>query len=327
MTQQLSALMAQYGLLLVFGAVLAEQIGVPVPALPVLVIAGALVAADQLPLAGIVLVALAGSLIPDLGWYGAGRHFGAGVMRTLCRVSLSRDSCIHNSERRFERWRGWSLVVAKFVPGLSLIAPPLAGASGMPVRAFLLLDMLGALLWIGVAVGLGYAFSGQLDPLLAAIDSVGVRLFQIVLVLLALYVAARWWLRHRLRQALAMTRISASELHAEMAQGDAPIIVDVRSRISRELDPRVIDGALLADEDTLVDVLRDTPPERAIVTYCNCPNEATSAKAAKVLMQHGYRHVRPLQGGLAGWKEAGYPTRRLPAEASTVAGAEPQEGA
>ena len=155
MAHQIIELIAQYGLLLVFLNVLVEQAGVPVPAVPTMIVAGALSANGKLPLAGVVLAALVACLLSDLLWYWAGRRFGAGVMRTICRISLSPDSCVKQSELRFQRWRGRVLLIAKFVPGLSTVAPPLVGAMGLRAGSFVLLDGLGSLLWVGVAVGLG----------------------------------------------------------------------------------------------------------------------------------------------------------------------------
>ena len=171
MAHQIIALIAQYGMLLVFLNVLLAQAGVPVPAVPTLVVAGALAAAGRLPLAGIVAATLLGCLLGDLAWYLAGRRYGAGVMRTLCRISLSPDSCVKQSELRFQRWRGHVLLVAKFVPGLSMLAPPLVGAMGLPLRRFLLLDGLGALLWAGGASALRYALADGSDRGLAALVS------------------------------------------------------------------------------------------------------------------------------------------------------------
>jgi len=159
MAHHIIELIAQYGLLLVFANVLVEQAGAPLPAVPTMIVAGALAAADRLPLSGVLLVAVLACLLADFAWYAAGRHFGGGVMRTLCKVSLSPDSCVKQSEIRFQRWRGGMLLLAKFVPGLSTVAPPLVGAMGLRPVPFALFDGLGSLLWVGVAVSLGYVFS------------------------------------------------------------------------------------------------------------------------------------------------------------------------
>ena len=316
MAHAVVALIAQYGLLLVFVNVLVEQVGAPVPAMPTLVVAGAVAASGQLSIPAIVLVALAACLLGDLPWYWAGRHFGGGVMRTLCRISLSRDSCVRNSELQFERWGGRMLVVAKFVPGLSTVAPPLVGAMGLPLYRFMLLDGLASLLWTIVPVASGYMLAPQVDALLAALASAGTIALELVVMLLALYVAGKWWHRRSLLMALRMARITVHELHDAVAKGNAPLIVDVRSRTSRQLDGRILPGARLADLACIDRALHDVPLDQELVIYCNCPNEATSASAAKALMAKGYRHVRPLQGGLDAWGAAGYPVERLP---STIA--------
>src|SRR5579864_1973227 len=311
MADEVVALIAQYGLLLVFVNVLVEQAGAPVPAMPTLVVAGAVAASGDLSLAAILVVALVACLLGDLPWYWAGRHFGGAVTRTLCRISLSPDSCVRNSEMQFERWGRRMLVVAKFVPGLSTVAPPLVGAMGLPLHLFLLLDGFASLLWAGVPVALGYVFAAQIDGLLAALANAGTLALELVLGLFALYIVGKWWRRRSLLIALRMARITVQELHDAMTDGKAPLIVDVRSKTSRRLDGRILPGALLADLDSVDQVLHDVSLDQELVIYCNCPNEATSASAARVLMAKGYRHVRPLQGGLDAWGAAGYPVQRL----------------
>ena len=312
MAHEAITLIAQYGLLLVFVNVLVEQAGAPVPAMPTLVVAGAVAASGDLSITAILLVSLVACLLGDLPWYWAGRHFGGAMMRTLCRISLSPDSCVRSSEVQFERWGGRMLVVAKFVPGLSTVAPPLVGAMGLPLHLFLLLDGLASLLWAGVPVALGYVFAAQIDSLLAALANAGTLALELVLGLFALYIVGKWWRRRSLLVALRMARITVRELHDAMTDGKAPLIVDVRSKTSRRLGGRILPGALLADLDSVDQALHDVPLDQELVIYCNCPNEATSASAARALMAKGYRHVRPLQGGLDAWGAAGYPVQRLP---------------
>ncbi|MBD8882048.1 VTT domain-containing protein [Rhodanobacter sp. 7MK24] len=321
------ALIAQYGLLLVFLNVLAAQAGVPVPAVPTLVVAGALAAGGRLSLAGIVAAALAASLIGDLAWYLAGRRYGAGVMRTLCRISLSPDSCVKQSELHFQRWRGQVLLVAKFVPGLSMLAPPLVGAMGLSPRSFMLLDGVGALLWAGVAIALGYVFAGEVDRVLDAIAGAGTVAVEAVTALLVAYVAVKWWRRKRLLRSLRMARIGVEELAGAIAAGRAPVVIDVRSALARQLDGRLIPDALLAEVDGVVQVVDAIPFDRELVVYCNCPNEVSAAYAAQALMAHGYRHVRPLLGGLDAWDAAGYTVHRLAAAVVAGAGQEVDDSA
>ncbi len=313
MAHHIVELIAQYGLLLVFINVLVEQAGAPLPAVPTMIVAGALAAADKLPVAGVLGVAVLACLLADFAWYAAGRYYGGGVMRTLCRISLSPDSCVKQSELRFQRWRGGMLLLAKFVPGLSTVAPPLVGAMGLRATPFALFDGLGSLLWVGVAVCLGYVFANQVDYVLGALASAGSVALMLLACLLALYVVAKWWQRHRLMRTLRMARITVEELNEAMAAGQMPAIVDVRSEAARMVDTRVIPGALLADVKSVDRITGVVPIDSELVIYCTCPNEASAALVAKALMDHGYKRVRPLLGGLDAWDAAGYPVGQLSA--------------
>jgi membrane protein DedA with SNARE-associated domain/rhodanese-related sulfurtransferase len=317
MVHEIIALIAHYGLLLIFLNVLVLEIGIPVPAVPTLVVAGALAANGELSIVAVLAATLAACLIGDSLWYWAGRHFGAGVMRTLCRISLSPDSCVRQSELRFGRWRGQVLLIAKFVPGLSTVAPPLVGAMGLALSTFVLLDAAGSLLWAGLAVGLGYAFSLQVDMLLTTLADAGMVAFELLLCVLALYILVKWWQRRRLLRALRMSRITVDELNAALSTDQAMAIVDVRSESSRMLDNRIIPGALLVDGTGIDRTVHDVPLDRELVVYCNCPNEVSAARVAQILMAQGYRRVRPLLGGLDAWAAAGYTIERLPAEVKT----------
>ncbi|HET6804288.1 MAG TPA: DedA family protein/thiosulfate sulfurtransferase GlpE [Frateuria sp.] len=317
------ALLAEYGLLLVFLNVLVEQAGLPLPAVPTLVVAGALAAAGRFPLGGLLLAALAGSLLSDFAWYAAGRRYGAGVMRILCRISLSPDSCVKRSELHFQRWRAPLLLVAKFVPGLSTVAPPLVGAMGLSPRMFLLFDALGALIWAGAAVVLGYVFADGVERVLAVFEDSGALAVQLVGALLALYVLFKWWQRRRLLVALRMVRIGVDELAQALRSGRPPLVFDVRTAGSRQLDGRAIPGALPFDPSTLDTSLAGVPRERELVLYCNCPNEVSAARAAQLLMAQGYRRVRPLRGGLDAWAAAGHVVEPLQPAAPVPAGGTP----
>ncbi|GLQ45808.1 membrane protein [Dyella lipolytica] len=313
MTHAIFALIAEYGLLLVFINVLVEQAGVPIPAVPTLVVAGALSSIGKLPLGAVILVALVACLISDLVWYWAGRHYGAAVMRTICRISLSPDSCVKQSELRFQRWRGQVLLIAKFVPGLSTVAPPLVGAMKLRPLVFVLFDGIGSLIWIGVVVGLGYAFAHQIDHVLLVLAGAGTVAIEFLVALLAAYVLVRWWQRRRLLLSVRLARITVDELHRLIEAGEMPVVVDVRSQASRVIDARIIPGALMADLRGIDQDLHQVPIDREVVIYCSCPNEVSAAKAAKGLMMQGYRRVRPLLGGLDAWADAGYGIDQLPA--------------
>jgi membrane protein DedA with SNARE-associated domain/rhodanese-related sulfurtransferase len=290
----------------VFLNVLLDQLGVPVPAVPTLIVAGAMAADHRLPPVTLTLLALAACVLADSAWYIAGRAYGGRVMNLLCRISLTPDTCVNQAQTSFERWGARVLLLAKFVPGLSLMAPPLAGALRMEFGRFLCFSTLGSTLWVGAALLAGVLLRSQIERLLPQAAGIGARAVLIILVLLAAYIAYKWWERRRFHRALDMARISVAELRERMGREPAPLIVDVRSLTAHTLEPRRIPGALhvpvLEVEQHLASFARD----REVIFYCTCPNEASAAQAARLLMKHGFRKVRPLHGGLHAWVEAGY---------------------
>jgi len=306
MSPDLIALISQYGLAIVFVNVFIEQIGLPIPAIPTLVVAGALGATGQLSLPLVFIVALVACLIADGAWYVIGRIYGNSVMKTLCRISLTPDSCVSETQSRFERWGVNALLVAKFVPGLSLIAPPLAGATRIGVPTFLLFNGIGAALWVVAGIGGGALFGRQVEYVLAKIQDYGTIAVIVIAALLAAYIAYKWWERRRFYNMLRMSRISVDDLYRMIDGGERPVVVDVRSHIARSLQPRRIPGALLVPLDAVEAHVKDLPRDRDIILYCTCPNESSAANAAKLLMNHGFTRVRPLHGGLDAWIEAGY---------------------
>lgn len=304
--QTLVDLIQHYGLLFVFANVLMLQAGLPVPAYPTLIITGALAATNGASVPALVAVAVVAALIADLGWYHAGRRFGGRVLTTICRVSLSPDSCVRQTESIFARWGARSLAVAKFVPGFATVATSMAGVMRMPIRTFLGFDAIGALLWSGVAIGVGYALSGAINDVLAVFESLGRIGLVIIVTLFTLYIAGKWWQRERLLRQLRMDRVTAEELHALIVTKRIGKIVDVRSPMVQALTGR-IPGAITIDPEHIRVALVAVDPNDEVVLYCACPNEFTAAKVAKVLMQHGLKRVRPLLGGIDAWKAAGFP--------------------
>lgn len=325
MTQHLFALLAEYGVWPVFGLVLIERLGAPLPALPIMIIAGALAADGRLHPALLAGSALAACLIGDALWFAAGRKYGARVLRLLCRISLSPDACVKQSETRFERWGGPLLLVAKFVPGLANMAAPVAGAIRLPWRAFLLFSGLGSVIWVAVSAGLGLLFHAQVQEVFAWLEKMGSVAIAIVAVLLAAYIGIKWWERQRLYRRLRMARISVHDLWRLMQQGQRPVVVDVRSKVARRVDPRGIPGALALEMENLGAHLHLLPRDREIVLYCTCPNEESAARVAKLLMDAGYTQVRPLHGGLDAWVDAGHPveTLRAPEGGAILMGVRP----
>lgn len=308
---ELSTMLGQYGLAIVLANVFLEQIGLPIPAIPTLVVAGAFGAAGKLSLLAVFAVAMLGCLLADVTWYLAGRLYGNRVMRLLCVISITPDSCVSQTQAHFERWGVNVLLIAKFVPGISLLAPPLAGAAGIGWPSFLAYNAGGAALWVAAGVGGGMLLGPQIESLLALLANYGV-LAGIILALLVLgYIAFKFWERRRFYTMLRMARISVDELHRRMEAGETPLVVDVRSHTARSLEPRHIPNALHLPMHGFEGHIRELPRDREIVLYCSCPNEASAAQVAKLLMNSGFSRVRPLLGGLDAWIEAGHPVEIL----------------
>jgi rhodanese-related sulfurtransferase len=227
-------------------------------------------------------------------------------MKLLCRLSLSPDSCVRQTEFRFERWGKLTLVLSKFIPGLSTVAPPLAGAMRLGWSSFLLLNGLGVVIWAGTAIAAGMAFHGEINEFIVRLEGLGTLAAEVIGVVLGGYIALKWWERRRFYKTLRIARIGVEDLRALMDGGRRPVVVDVRSPSGRDLDPRFIPGALAMDVAEVDRRLEQLPADREIIFYCTCPNEASAAQVAKKLIGLGYTKVRPLHGGLDAWVAAGY---------------------
>ena len=259
---------SKYGVALVFAVVLAEQLGLPIPAMPVLIVAGALTMEKDLPAVQVLAVALLASLIADAAWYALGRRYGFRVLKTICRVSLSPDSCVRQTTSIFEKYGLPSLVVAKFVPGFSTVAPPLAGAIGARIPAFLFFDGAGALVWAGAGVGAGAIFHKAIDRGLQFLAGIGTWALVLLGAGLLLFIAVKWLQRRRFYRMLRMARITPEELHELMDQGKDPIVLDVRTPAAHLADPRRIPGARKLQFGEIPEKIGDLPQDREIILYC-----------------------------------------------------------
>ena len=266
--EDMTGLLAQYGLALVFLNVLIHQAGIPLTSVPLLVLTGALAQQGQIALVPLLGVAVAGSLSGDVPWYFAGRRFGYRVLKTLCRISIEPDSCVKQTENIFERWGAPSLLVAKFVPGFSTVAPPLAGAMRLSLPAFLAYSTGSAALWAGVAIGAGMAFHSEVNAALAWIDRSGPGVIAAIASAIAFYAMAKWIERWMFLRTLRTARISVQDLGGLMVGSTPPVVLDARSAIARRNDPRSIPGALVVDIEAPQRHLAAVPPEREIVVYC-----------------------------------------------------------
>jgi membrane protein DedA with SNARE-associated domain/rhodanese-related sulfurtransferase len=295
-----------YGVTIVAANVLLDQIGLPVPAVPTLIVAGAMAAEGKLPLPSLFAYSVMACLAADCSWYLVGQKYGIRVLKTLCKISLEPDSCVSQTQSRFERWGINSLAIAKFIPGLAIIAPPMAGAMRIGWLRFILLSTCASVLWVGAGLGAGILFKSEVARLLQQLSDFGSIAGAGAGILLALYIGFKWWERSRFYKMLRMARISVADLYDLVQTGASPLIIDVRSSTARALEPRWIPGALHVSMQDVAHHLKELPRDRDIILYCTCPSEASAARVAKILMNHGFKRVRPLHGGLEAWVAAGY---------------------
>ncbi len=248
--------------------VFSEQFGFPISSVPLLMAAGALAAAGKLGLAGVTIFPVAASLLADTIWYEIGRRRGSKVLNLLCRISLEPDSCVRNTENLFARQGANALVVAKYVPGLSTVAPPLAGMFGMSVARFLLYDGLGAVAYIGGFVGLGYVFSHQLETMAEIALGLGTWLVVLLAAGLIIYVAWKYFQRRRFLRKLRMSRITPEDLKRKIDAREDVAIVDLRHTIDFESDPNTIPGAFFLPSEDFDKRYTEIPRDRELILFC-----------------------------------------------------------
>lgn len=302
-------------LLLIGLNVLLDQIGLPLPALPALLFAGALATRHPGWAARLLLLAVLLSMLANALWFGAGRRYGLRIMRLICRISVSPDSCVSVAQQRFERWGDAAVLLSKIIPGLGVMGPALAGALSMAAPAFVGLSFASSVLWVGGSMLLGALFGAQILPLLSAARHLGHWILLLLAAAFLLYLSLRLWRRLRFHARLRMARIGAAQLQALMQAGPSPVVLDVRSAAARRLQPFAIPGALSIPAERVADSVAHLPRDRDIVLYCTCPNEASAAWIARQLLDAGLQRVRPLLGGLDAWVAAGYPVAQLAAPA------------
>ena len=324
--------LARFGVPFVGLNVLLQQLGLPIPAVPTMMLAGALAMAGRIDLAAAFAIAVAASLVADLLWFWAGRRFGYPVLRFLCRISLSPDTCVRQTEGIFERWGFYSVVVSKFVPGFATVAPPIAGALRMRVGAFALASAASAALWAGAAMIAGALFARQIEAAIAWMASHIALAAVVVAIAIVLYAIVKAWQRYRMVRFLAASMISVDELRERLASEPPPFVIDVGSSLAHDVRPH-IPGAVLLDLDMIAQS-DDFPDDRDIVLYCACPHQVSARRGAQILLGKGYRRVRPLAGGIEAWVAAGFAveqaipiTLSAPRTASGAAKAAPLVGA
>ncbi len=307
--QHLIAIAERHSLLIVFLNVLLGRAGLPLPILPTLMTAAALAGQSASQIAGIVIAGVGGTLIAELALYWCGLRLGQRFLGLLCRVSFSPDFCVRQTETMFAKVGIWSLVFAKFVPGLSLVPVAMAGVTRMPVLVFLLLDGIGSIFFVGAAVALGLIFQNAIASAIATLVDLGALGGLAVVAAIGIYVLLKWWRRRLFIRQLRMDRITVAELRGLIDDGKEVVILDVRPREVRAQDG-IIPGAVAAHPDDIDPIVRKYARDAEIIVYCACPNEELAATAAKHLKEAGFKRIRPLLGGIEAWVAAGHPVER-----------------
>lgn len=306
-------LLRQYGVAILFVWAFLVQAGMPAPAVPLLLAAGAL-AGSLLGLATAIGAAVAATLGADILWYWLGRVHGARVLGVLTRISLRADSLARAAKERFAAHGARYLILAKFLPGVNPLASGIAGAFRTRPEQFALYAAAGALAWAGAWITLGYLCADLIEAILAAASRAGTPLIIAIVGVLVLLAAVRYARRLLFMRQLLRTSIDPLELKQRLDRGDNVTIVDLRTTLDIQASPLGIAGARWVPPERLDGKRHPIPPGMLVVFYCAEPREATSARTAGLLRRHGYTNVRPLSGGLEGWRQAGFPVEPIRAD-------------
>ncbi|WP_263365646.1 VTT domain-containing protein [Edaphobacter bradus] len=306
------AFFIHYAYVLLFLWVFAEQIGLPIPSIPVLLTAGTLSVTHQVSHTYSLMAVLAACALADSLWFWLGRRYGHGVVEVLCRLSFEASTCVSKTENYFSRRGPSTLLFSKFVPGLSTVAPPIAGQTGMPYVRFLAWDLAGSFVWAESFLLAGRFFGDIAEKSTRFFHWLGHFAFVIFVLMVLGLMAYRFMKQQKFLKEVRELRLEPEELKqildAAAEQGNTPpFIVDLRHPLDYLPDPRVLPGALRIGPNELRQHSEIIPRDRDVVLYCTCPSEETSAKLALQLHKMGVYRVRPLRGGFDGWKNAGYP--------------------
>lgn len=297
--------LSTYGHASLFAGVLAEQLGLPLPAAPLLLAAGALASAGKLNLAVALLLAVAASLIGDTVWYYLGKTRGMAVLRLLCKISLEPDACVRKTNAAYSKHGTRWLLFAKFIPGVSTVAPPMAGFHRVNFWKFIAMDGMGASLWAGAFLFSGWWFGGQIETVAAHMDRLSGWMVLALVGVSVIYILFKLIERTRVHRSLRVARITPLELKQRMESGETITIVDLRNTF--EWREGRIPGSLTLTAKEL-DKFVPAVPEAEMILYCSCPNEISSAAAATMrLKRRGVKSIRPLEGGFPLWTQLGFP--------------------
>jgi len=303
-------------------AVFANQICLPFPSVVVLMAAGAISARGGMRFSIIVILAVLGCLIADWIWFWFGRRWGSQAMRLFCRFAADPRKCSMNAREKFRRYGLSVLCVAKFIPGVDGVIPPLLGAEGVSLAGFLVLDVVGSFLWSASYVGLGYIFSNELDLAIGWVEHFGTALAIAIGVPIALYAGWRGLALMQMIRRLRVRRISPPMLDRRLKSESKIAVLDLLAfELETEGDsPEAIPGAFRVDPSRLRNSPNIMVPDDVqVILYSSSGRDTVCARAAVGLNRIGIDNVWVLEGGLNGWREKGFPVSKVPEKPEIVA--------
>jgi len=312
-----------YGYLLLFAWIFVEQIGIPLPATPVILAAGALSVDGPIHFPLAFVTGVFAALAADTSWFLVGRKHGHHLLRILCKLSLEPTTCVRRTQDSFGRRRRVMLMFGKFIPGLGLLTPPVAGQNGMGLASFLFFDGIGASLWVGLLLLIGRLFGDALKRDPSLLDWAGRFSGALLILGVTGFFLVRLYRRRVVLKQLAASRLEPEDLKRLLDAGEPVCIIDLRHPLELVPDPFMLPGALHFTPEALAARHLEIPRDRDVVLYCTCPSEATAAKTAMTLVHLGIERVRPLRGGFDEWKRLGFPLDPIPPFNPVVATIQP----
>ncbi|MBB5635007.1 membrane protein DedA with SNARE-associated domain/rhodanese-related sulfurtransferase [Pedobacter cryoconitis] len=297
-------LVQTYGLWIIFLITLFQSIGLPLPAFAILIVTAAVTPAKAIDIISLLMTATAGSLIGDTILYFAGKRLGTSILGKLCRISLSPDSCVKSSGDIFNRYGPPALTVVKFVPGLSTLAPVVAGVYAMPIFSFIAFSLMAAVFYSTAAISLGVLFRHEIGSLIATLTEFGKLGVLALIISFGIYLLVKWLQRYRLIRQFRTDRVTVNDLFELIQERSGHIIFDARPEDQR-IRNGFIPGSIPISDINLSEIANLYSEYDEIIVYCSCPNELTAAKYAEKLRRTGFKRIRPLLGGLDEWTKSG----------------------
>jgi membrane protein DedA with SNARE-associated domain/rhodanese-related sulfurtransferase len=309
----LLSLIVHHGYIVICLVVFAEAIGVPVPGALALVAGGAAVASGRLYGPAAALFAVIAMLLADSLLYFLGSYTGWTILKFMCRISIDPETCVLRAAESFYKRGRPTLLIAKFIPGVSTLAAPLAGSMKMPFFQFMGLDFLGVTAYALVYGAVGFIFRDFVASIINGFRAAGHAVEMVIIVAVFAFIAYRLSLFWKHRGDRVVPRVQVAALAAKLkAEGAAKIVLaDVRSHGYYSAGAVRIPGAIRIEPNNLSTEIKTFPRNKDMYLYCTCRSEATSASVAHLLRQDGF-NAFVIVGGLAAWRRAGNPLEHVP---------------